>query len=145
MMLANASDKTCATCHADLKSSHYASNIHSFTEGHPQFAPLRPGYQDDQKIKFNHQAHMQKGLKGPNGLVDLNCADCHRTPAVRTLTPWRFGSTPQLREASLEIDSRRAQRRERQIPSTQIPCTRSTTAPTWPPLPTPRAATTATR
>ena len=105
MMLANASDKTCATCHADLKSSHYASNIHSFTNGHPQFAPLRPGYQDDQKIKFNHQAHMQRGLKGPNGLVDLNCADCHRTPAVRTLTPWRFGSTPQFREASLEMNS----------------------------------------
>ena len=103
MMLANASDKTCASCHADLKSSHYASNIHSFTDGHPQFAPLRPGYQDDQKIKFNHQAHMQKGLKGPNGSVDLNCADCHRTPAVRTLTPWRFGSTPQLREATLDM------------------------------------------
>ncbi len=103
MMLANASDKTCATCHADLKSSHYASNIHSFTDGHPQFAPLRSGYQDDQKIKFNHQAHMQKGLKGPDGLADLNCADCHRTPAVRTLTPWRFGTTPQLREASLDM------------------------------------------
>ena len=77
MMLANASDKTCATCHADLKSSHYASNIQSFTEGHPQFAPLRPGYQDDQKIKFNHQAHLQRDLKGPQGKVTLNCADCH--------------------------------------------------------------------
>ena len=65
MMLANASDKTCTSCHADLKSSHYASSIHSFVDGHPQFAPLRAGYQDDQKIKFNHQAHMQKGLKGP--------------------------------------------------------------------------------
>ncbi len=105
MMLANASDKTCATCHADLKSSHYASSIHSFTDGHPQFAPLRSGYQDDQRIKFNHQAHMQKGLKGPNSLVTLNCADCHRTPAARTLTPWRFGATPQLREASLDLGS----------------------------------------
>ncbi len=105
MMLANASDKTCATCHADLKSSHYASSIHSFVDGHPQFAPLRSGYQDNQTIKFNHQAHLQKGLKGPNGLVTMDCADCHRTPAVRTLTPWRFGSTPQLREASLDLNS----------------------------------------
>jgi hypothetical protein len=105
MMLANAADKTCTSCHADLKSGHYASSIHSFTDGHPQFAPLRSGYQDDQKIKFNHQAHMQKGLKGPKGSVTLNCADCHRTPATQTLTPWRFGATPQLREASLEFNS----------------------------------------
>ena len=146
MMLANASDKTCATCHADLKSSHYASNIHSFVDGHPQFAPLRAGYQDDQKIKFNHQAHMQKGLKGPNGLVDLNCADCHRTPAVRTLTPWRFGSAPQLREASLDMTfAANPARRHRQTLSTRIRSTPPTTAPTWPPPPTPRAATTATR
>ena len=130
MMLANASDKTCTSCHADLKSSHYASSIHSFTDGHPQFAPLRAGYQDDQKIKFNHQAHMQKGLKGPDGLADLNCADCHRTPAVRTLTPWRFGTTPQLREASLDMHSRSANRRHRQTPSTGIHSTPPTTAPT---------------
>ncbi len=105
MMLANASDKTCATCHSDLKSSHYDSSIHSFVDGHPQFAPLRSGYQDNQKIKFNHQAHLQKNLKGPNGLVTMNCADCHRTPPTRTLTPWRFGATPQLREVSLDLIS----------------------------------------
>src|SRR5277367_1412957 len=103
MRLADSSDKGCTTCHADLKGSHYASNIHSFTDGHPQFAPLRPGYEDDQKIKFNHQAQMQKGLKGPNGAVNLNCADCHRTPATKGLTSWRFGLMPQLREASLDM------------------------------------------
>jgi cytochrome c553 len=101
--IADTSDKGCTTCHADLRSSHYASSIHSFVEGHPQFAPLRRGYEDNQKIKFNHQAHLQAGLKGPNGIVTLNCADCHRTPAAQALTPWRFGSMPQLRGASLEV------------------------------------------
>lgn len=103
MMLANAADKTCTGCHADLKNSHYASAIRSFVDGHPQFAPLRSGFEDDQKIKFNHQAHLQRGLRGPQGLVDLNCADCHRTPAVLAQTPWRFGSEAHLRQASFEI------------------------------------------
>src|SRR5271154_1930325 len=104
MMLANASDKTCTECHADLKSSHYASLIHSFVDGHPQFAPLRSGYEDDQRIKFNHQAHLLKGLRTPQGsAVTLNCADCHRTPAVLTQTPWRFGSAAHLQQASLEM------------------------------------------
>jgi hypothetical protein len=103
MRIADSSDRGCTTCHADLKGSHYASGIHSFVDGHPQFAPLRPGYEDDQKIKFNHQAHLQAGLKGPNGMVALTCADCHRTPATQALTPWRFGSMPQVREASLDM------------------------------------------
>jgi len=102
MMLAHASDKTCTECHADLKSSHYASAIHSFVDGHPQFAPLRRDYVDDQKIKFNHQAHLQKGLKLPQGSATLNCTDCHRTPATQALTPWRFGSAARLQEASLD-------------------------------------------
>jgi predicted CXXCH cytochrome family protein len=103
MMLSNASDRMCTECHGDLKSSHYASSIHSFVDGHPEFAPLRPAYADDQKIKFNHQAHLQAGLRGPHGPVTMNCADCHRTPAVLTQTPWRFGSTAHLQEASLEM------------------------------------------
>src|SRR5271170_69478 len=102
MMLANAADKTCTGCHADSKSSHYASEIHSFVDGHPQFAPLRSGYDNDQRMKFNHQAHMQKGLRLPQGPVTLNCADCHRTPAMQALTPWRFGSAAHLQETSLD-------------------------------------------
>ncbi len=104
MMLANASDKTCTECHADLKSSHYASSIHSFVDGHPQFAPLRNGYVDDQKMKFNHQAHLQKGLRLPQGSATLNCADCHRTPETQALTPWRFGSAS-LQQVSLDRDT----------------------------------------
>jgi predicted CXXCH cytochrome family protein len=103
MMLANTSDRRCIGCHEDLKSSHYASRIHSFVDGHPQFAPLRSGYEDDQKIKFNHQAHLQQGLRGPQGLVNLNCADCHRTPAAMTQTPWRFGSGAHLQQTSFEM------------------------------------------
>src|SRR5271163_510152 len=102
MMLANTSERRCIGCHEDLKTSHYASQIHSLVDGHPQFAPLRSGYVDDQKIKFNHQAHLQKRLRGPQEPVNLNCADCHRTPATQALTPWRFGSTAHLQEASLD-------------------------------------------
>jgi hypothetical protein len=101
MMLANTADAGCTTCHADLKSSRYASNIHSFVEGHPQFAPLRAGYRDDQQMKFNHQAHLQRDLNGPQGSVTLSCADCHRTPAMQTQTRWRFGASPELHGASL--------------------------------------------
>ncbi len=101
MMLAHTADRGCTGCHADLKSSHVASNIHSFTDGHPEFAPLRRGYTGGQGLKFNHQAHLQAGLQGPHGPVDLACARCHRTPAVAQQGPWRFG-TATLTEAALQ-------------------------------------------
>ena len=84
-------NQACAGCHADLKSSHantqHAAQIHSFENGHPEFAALRavtgvPG--DPATIKLNHAIHMRPIRRGPNGaLVSLGCGNCHR-PAAAT-------------------------------------------------------------
>jgi hypothetical protein len=80
--LASTSDRACTQCHADLKTTHgaakFASNIRSFESGHPEFAALRSGASDPGSIKFNHAVHLKDGLRGPSGLVQLKCANCHQ-------------------------------------------------------------------
>lgn len=89
--LAAASDQACATCHANLSKSHpdtrYASRIHSFEEGHPEFAALRQNAgipaEDFPAIRLNHSIHMKPIRRGPNGvLVNLECGNCHRPTGV---------------------------------------------------------------
>jgi hypothetical protein len=90
--LAATPDTSCTRCHASLKivgaTTQFASNITSFTANHPQFAAVRPGYPDPGTIKLNHVVHLKPKLKGPNGPVQLECADCHRTLAASH--GWRF-------------------------------------------------------
>jgi hypothetical protein len=80
--LASTSDRACTQCHADLTTMHgpsnFASNIRGFDSSHPEFAALRPGASDPGTIKFNHQVHLRDDLRGPNGGVQLKCADCHQ-------------------------------------------------------------------
>ena len=80
--IARTSTGDCTQCHADLKtndgSSRYAAHIESFTKGHPEFAVLREGKRDPGTIKFNHKVHLREQLRGPQGNVQLQCADCHR-------------------------------------------------------------------
>jgi hypothetical protein len=82
LQLATTSDRACTQCHADLKTTHgeskFASNIRGFDSSHPEFAVLRAGYSDPGTIKFNHQVHLKVDLRGPNGPVQLKCADCHQ-------------------------------------------------------------------
>jgi hypothetical protein len=82
LRLASTSDRACTQCHADLKTtrgeSKFASNIGGFDGSHPEFAVLRNGYRDLGTIKFNHQVHLKEDLRGPNGPVQLKCADCHQ-------------------------------------------------------------------
>lgn len=94
--LTAAADAACTRCHADLRVKegelHFARNIKSLADGHPEFAAVRPGHAPDPgTIKLNHQVHLQKGLRGPNGPVQLVCADCHRSvttvQAVTRLAP----------------------------------------------------------
>jgi hypothetical protein len=92
-----ASNQSCAECHGDLKTSggaaHFASHIHSFEDGHPEFAALRDGARDPGTIKLNHTIHMKPIRRGPNGpVVNLACGDCHRPAAVSTT--WTY-SDPQ--------------------------------------------------
>jgi hypothetical protein len=86
-----AKNESCAQCHGDLKTSggaaRYAAHIHSFEDGHPEFAALRsfgalpasnPG-----TIMVNHAIHMKPIRHGPNGPnVQLECGDCHQPGAV---------------------------------------------------------------
>ncbi len=78
-------DESCTQCHRNLKNqSKFAAKITSFDSGHPDFAAL--GSSDPGTIKFGHQVHLKKDLRGPHGLVQLQCADCH-TRAGAALLP----------------------------------------------------------
>jgi hypothetical protein len=92
--LAATAELACTRCHASLVTrgtvTKYDRSIDSFESHHPEFAPLRPGSSDPGAIKLNHFVHMKQNLRGPNGAVQMDCSDCHRTAAdTRTL---RFGS-----------------------------------------------------
>ena len=89
--IAAASNQACAECHSDLKTNRgaaqYASHIHSFEDGHPEFAVLRPvagiTTSDPGTIKLNHAIHMKPIRRGPNSpAVQLECGNCHNTAAV---------------------------------------------------------------
>jgi hypothetical protein len=98
MMLAHTADRNCTACHADLKTvsadTRFAAEIHSFVNGHPDFAPLRAGFSQENGIKFAHAAHMKKGLLAPHGPVQMACADCHRTASEQS-EPWPYGAAMQ--------------------------------------------------
>jgi hypothetical protein len=84
LRLASISDRACTQCHANLTTangpSKFVSNIRAFDSSHPDFAAVRPGALDPGGIKFNHQVHLNDELRGPNGLVQLKCTDCHQAP-----------------------------------------------------------------
>jgi hypothetical protein len=93
--LSAASNQSCASCHSDLRgnggAAHYASNIRSFEEGHPQFTALKEGVRDPGTIKLNHSLHMKPIRRAPGGPnVQLDCSDCHRTAAAAAKFPWPY-------------------------------------------------------
>jgi hypothetical protein len=96
MRLAATADQSCTQCHSDLRTSgaatSYVTHITEFSsDGHPEFAALRPGFRDPGTIKLNHAIHLKANLMGPNGTrVQLDCDDCHRANAAQQ--SWRFGS-----------------------------------------------------
>ena len=69
--LADTRDEACTRCHANLR----GQKISNFDTEHPEFAALRTP--DPSAIKFGHEIHLRKDLRGPNGPVQLKCADCH--------------------------------------------------------------------
>src|SRR5580692_83164 len=94
-----ASDQSCAECHANLKANTgaapYATHIHSFADEHPEFAALHDAKKDPATIALNHAIHMKPIRRGPNGpMVQLECADCHRSAASATstaaATEWKY-------------------------------------------------------
>jgi hypothetical protein len=102
--LAATSDASCVQCHGRLQTRNgqprYAASIYSFSDGHPEFAPLRSGTPDPGRIKLNHFVHLQPNLIGPgNRRVQMTCQDCHR-PETLAGEPWPYAA-PGLRETSL--------------------------------------------
>jgi hypothetical protein len=88
-----ASNQGCAECHGNLRVSsgalRYAAHIRSFKDGHPEFTMLREGAKDPGTILLNHAIHMKPIRRGPNGsIVQLECADCHRSAAVKVERPY---------------------------------------------------------
>ena len=84
-------NESCAQCHSDLKASggtsNYSNAIHSFADGHPEFAVLRSTggskFSDSGTIKLNHALHMKLIRRGPTGpIVQLECGNCHRPAAA---------------------------------------------------------------
>ncbi len=91
--LARVNDAGCTECHSDLKTRsgalRVAASIKSFNSGHPEFAAVRPGQHDPSSIKFNHQVHLKKDLRGPRGAnVQMQCADCHQPEGVKRALPY---------------------------------------------------------
>ena len=94
MPLAATSNASCTQCHANLRTvgstTQFARDIENFGAGHPEFAAVRPGSVDPGTIKLDHAVHLKRNLMGPNGPVQLDCDDCHRSPT--STDAWRFGS-----------------------------------------------------
>ncbi len=91
--LARTNDAGCTQCHTDLKTKsgtlRFAASIKSFSNGHPEFGVVRPGVRDASTIKFNHQVHLKKDLKGPRGSnVQMQCADCHQSAEIKRVLPY---------------------------------------------------------
>jgi hypothetical protein len=77
--LANVREEGCTQCHANLvvKSGRLsvAAKVGSFSGDHPEFAALHQP--DLATIRFGHEVHLKKNLRGLHGPVQLKCADCH--------------------------------------------------------------------
>lgn len=91
--LAHTSDRACTQCHARLQTKNgpteFDTAIYGFNDRHPEFAALRSGRSDPGTLKLNHEVHLKPDLRGPEGPVQMECADCHRPPAV--YEPWPYG------------------------------------------------------
>jgi hypothetical protein len=86
--LSQVRDEACTQCHASLKTkdgnTHFAANITSFDNGHPDFAALRPA---DPAVKFSHEVHLKQDLRGSRGGVELKCGDCHSASRGAYMAP----------------------------------------------------------
>ncbi len=119
MRMAGTSDAACTQCHADLAAKDknpppkFVANIRGFDRTHPEFLVLRPGHEDPGTIKFNHQVHLdpKRPIRGPNGPVQLKCADCHRPPGSSQSWPWQSAEVaaaapPTMTTASFTLPDR---------------------------------------
>jgi len=102
--LASVSNDDCARCHSDLQtkggSPHVERAILNFDTQHPEFRAVRADFHDPGTIKLNHEVHLKAGLRGPNGPVQMQCDDCHRSADDRRSWPYAVPSTATPKPAS---------------------------------------------
>ena len=84
-------DALCVQCHSSLRTKsgapHFAPVVLSFAKEHPEFRAVAENV-DHEVLKLNHAVHMKANLLGPDGRpVQMQCADCHRTPGD-SAEPW---------------------------------------------------------
>lgn len=133
MHLAATSNRSCAQCHANLKSRagplKFHEYIESFEDGHPQFAALREGTRDPGTIKLNHAIHMKPIRRGPGGpTVQLECGDCHRTEVVRA--EWIYGDAQYMKaKAGYLSDAKPVRTAAETLPPPRAPSGRELMAP----------------
>lgn len=97
--LTPAGDRGCVACHRDPEvrgQPRFAARVTRFGDDHPELALDLPGGRrlplsepaarrgDGATLRLNHRVHLQPGLLGPRGRVQLTCASCHETGAGRT-------------------------------------------------------------
>jgi hypothetical protein len=94
LQLAATRDVSCIQCHANLHATGgatpFSERITSFDGDHPEFATALSPNSDPSTIKFNHAVHLKHNLRAPNGLVDLDCQDCHQSAASDA--KWKYGA-----------------------------------------------------
>jgi hypothetical protein len=94
LRLAATSNTSCTQCHANLHTAGgttpFAHTVTRFDGDHPEFAAVRFANSDPGTIKFDHAVHLKHNLRGPNGLADLDCQDCHRPAASDS--KWKYGT-----------------------------------------------------
>ncbi|MGA3298806.1 MAG: hypothetical protein ABSD87_01865 [Candidatus Acidiferrales bacterium] len=104
-LLAATSNISCTQCHANLHTAgaatHFAQSVTHFDGDHPEFAALRLGSGDPGTIKFNHAVHLKHNLRGPSGLVDLDCRDCHRPAVANSALKYGAPAGPETGSAPL--------------------------------------------
>jgi hypothetical protein len=91
----------CTQCHA-AGVAHFQS-VTGFPSQHPEFRPLQDSVRDPGTVALNHTVHL-KPIQGPAGMVQLECADCHRTPRDAS-AGWRFASTSTSPAISKDLPS----------------------------------------
>lgn len=78
----------CVSCHAAIKTVLPTSKVADVANWgqHPEFSALSKA--DTTHLKLNHELHLKAGLRGKDGLVTLQCNDCHKlTTDRRNLVP----------------------------------------------------------
>jgi predicted CXXCH cytochrome family protein len=88
VQLAATADKLCVDCHGDLA----PHAVRGFPAGHAEFAAVRDGARDPGTIRFNHDVHNSRTLRGPNGTEPLECTTCHKPEIARLSSQKKLSS-----------------------------------------------------